>query len=519
MKRIILMVCAALVALVACEKQPIENPVNEGSEIVFNLTATHPEDTKAVKTGWETNDVIFVFFSGQAAPKYLEMKWNGTAWVNTEKNSLALAESETGTMRAVYLPFDSDAIVNDDGAGNFIFNKMSYTYYLTATLSYTVTSGEVSGSFNMQIPEGYVQFFLDDETATDPAAEIELREPNLTPQYIRSISANCSTVNVFTQAHGAPIDGYLYDKESKATGEKKGWLFSGILAASARNAKTNYHFTLVKGGWQGNYYSKAFSGEKLYTGDASDRAVKLPALTSWTAITDYKPIDMNCEYNGKRIYWASRNVGATSDFPTADTDAARHATWGDYFAWGETAPYYAAGHAYDNDCTNWAAGKTGYNWASYQWETAGDGTKFSKYTADKDSYATNGTADGLTVLEAADDAANANLGGIWRMPTYYEWGVLRDNYDWTWDDTNKGRVVTIKDGTAWTDPTIFLPAAGCRSGQSLTASAGNTALYWYSDLDTTTPNEAYHLDAGKDYVHHKSYYNRFYGLTIRAITD
>ena len=346
-----------------------------------------------------------------------------------------------------------------------------------------------------------------------------MREPNLTPQYIESISADCSTVNTFALAHGAPLYGYLYDKEAKATGEKKGWLFSGVLAAGARNTATDYHFTLVKDGWQGDYYSKTFAGKTLKATGSTSRAVKLPALTSWTPITDYKPIDMNCEYNGKRIYWASRNLGATSDFPTADTDDARHATWGDYFAWGETAPYYAAGHAYDNDCTNWAAGKTGYNWASYQWETAGDGTKFSKYTADKDSYATSGTADGLTVLEAADDAANANLGGIWRMPTYYEWGVLRDNYDWTWDDTNKGRVVTIKDGTAWTDPTIFLPAAGCRSGQGLTASAGKTALYWYSDLDTTTPNEAYHLDADKDYVHHKSYYNRFYGLTIRAITE
>ena len=112
MKRIILMVCAALVALVSCEKQPVENPSNEGSEIVFNLSATHPGDTKAVKTGWEENDVIFVFIQGQTAPAYLEMKWDGSSWVNTSKGLSAIADGSV-SMRAVYLPFGSTATVSN----------------------------------------------------------------------------------------------------------------------------------------------------------------------------------------------------------------------------------------------------------------------------------------------------------------------------------------------------------------------------------------------------------------------
>ena len=85
---------------------------------MFKLSATHPDDTKAVKAAWEENDVIFVFFSGQASPKYLELKWDGTTWKNTPKNELALADSETGTLRAVYLPFGSNASVSADG-GSF----------------------------------------------------------------------------------------------------------------------------------------------------------------------------------------------------------------------------------------------------------------------------------------------------------------------------------------------------------------------------------------------------------------
>lgn len=540
MKRIILMVCAALVALVSCEKQPVETPISEGSKIVFNLSATHPGDTKAVKTAWENGDVIFVFFSGAHAPKYLKMTYNSTtnSWSNVEMNcdseeALGLAENATGTMRAIYLPFDSDAIVNDDGAGNFIFNKVSYTYYLTATLSYTVTGGEVSGSFNMQIPEGYVQFFLDDETATDPNAEIELREPNLTPQCIQSIPANCSTVNVSTQALGAPIEGYLYDKESKATGEKKGWLFSGILAAGARNTEIDYHFTLVQGGWKGNYYSKSFAGKTLYTSDNTGRAVKLPALTSWTPITDYKPIDLGCDVTEsgvtKRVYWSSRNLGACKDRPEGESPdlAERQKTWGDYYAWGATAPHYTEG-AYSNPPT-WAEGKTGYNWASCPYRYSEDVSKFTKYTTDGVYVYYEGVPDGKTVLEAMDDAASVNLQGLWRMPTDGEWTALRneiENFVWAWDGTNGGCTITIKGGTVWEAPTIFLPAAGRRYNNVLQLTFGEAQYgrYWSSSLsynDTAARiilftserefdnNKKYH-DSGDDY--------RSSGCSVRPVS-
>lgn len=78
--------------IVSCNKENATNSnLTEGrpednqspKEIIFDLNANHPDGnpTKAVKTGWEKNDVIYVFFSGQRAPRYLEMKWNGSEWI------------------------------------------------------------------------------------------------------------------------------------------------------------------------------------------------------------------------------------------------------------------------------------------------------------------------------------------------------------------------------------------------------------------------------------------------------
>ena len=68
MKNTFLILCVVILALIACEKQPIEPSVGNGPGVVFNLSATYPDDTKAVKTGWETDYVVFVFIERQTAP-------------------------------------------------------------------------------------------------------------------------------------------------------------------------------------------------------------------------------------------------------------------------------------------------------------------------------------------------------------------------------------------------------------------------------------------------------------------
>ena len=483
MKKALIILASFAAALVSCNQEILDDNLEESTapvgEIVFNLSANHPDGTatKAVKTGWETDDVIFVFFSGQAAPKYLEMKWNGTSWVSTPKNGLALAESETGTMRAVYLPFGNSFTVSSSGTA-FTFGEVTYSYYLTAQLPYTVTGGTVSGTFSMQIPDGYVQFFLDDAAAS-PEVKIELREPHLTPQGITSIAA----------------------EDTKETGESKGYLFSGILADGVRNTATDYYFTLVSGGWQGSYYAKAFAGRTWYRGPTEGRALKMPALGEWTPVTDYILIDLGIDVGGKRIYWAKCNLGAITE-----TD------FGDYFAWGET--------------TGYKGGKTSFIWNNYAWGTAQALTKYCNVS----SNGKDGFTDTLTTLEKEDDAASVALGGIFRMPTSTEISALlatmndTENYTWTWcdgsttkynDSSVKGYMIVKKTSTA----TLFLPAAGQYYGATYRY-GGVDGTYWTSSLNTTgDPDRAWILCFPAGSALRNNGERGVYGFPVRPVSE
>ena len=192
------------------------------------------------------------------------------------------------------------------------------------------------------------------------------------------------------------------------------------------------------------------------------------------------------------LLWATCNVGADSP-----------EDYGDYFAWGETEP------------------KSIYNWSTYKWMTDGmsSWTGVNKYTfADGQTsgvwYNSNGEfiGDNKTILELSDDAANANWGSDWRMPTKEEQDELRNNCTWTWSMKNgiKGYSVTGPNGNS-----IFLPAAGCRYGSDL-YNAGFYGYYWSSSLGAGYSDDAYYLGFNSDYVDWY-YLNRYYGLSVRAV--
>ena len=150
---------------------------------------------------------------------------------------------------------------------------------------------------------------------------------------------------------------------------------------------------------------------------------------------------------GLSVKWATCNVGADSP-----------EDYGDYFAWGETQP------------------KSTYNWSTYKW-SEGDSYYLTKYCTNS-SY---GTVDYKTQLDLSDDAACANWGGSWRMPTHEEFTELREKCSWTWTTQNgvKGYKVTSKTN----GNSIFLPAAGFRYDSSL-GEAGLDGCYWSSSLYT-----------------------------------
>ena len=135
----------------------------------------------------------------------------------------------------------------------------------------------------------------------------------------------------------------------------------------------------------------------------------------------------------------------------------------------------------------------------------------TKYCSDE-SYGQDGFTDSYTTLEASDDAATANWGTNWRMPTQDEMQELIDNCDTTWTaiDGINGLLFTSRvNGRS-----IFLTAAGNYDITSLNnlTTSGN---YWSSSL-TSYPREAwcFYFYYGGQYM--DAHY-RFLGYSVRAV--
>lgn len=179
--------------------------------------------------------------------------------------------------------------------------------------------------------------------------------------------------------------------------------------------------------------------------------------------------------------WADRNIGA--DSPEG---------YGDYFAWGETTP------------------KSTYNWSTYKY-CKGSYDTMTKYN-NNSSY---GTVDNKTVLELSDDAATANWGSNWRMPTHEEHEELNTKCTWTWTTRNgvKGYKVTGPNGNS-----LFLPAAGSCYDSSVSL-VGSGGCYWSGSLNESKLDSSYawgmYFNSGYHYSNVS--YNRNYGLAVRAV--
>jgi len=200
---------------------------------------------------------------------------------------------------------------------------------------------------------------------------------------------------------------------------------------------------------------------------------------------------------GLSVKWAKYNVGAKSE-----TD------FGDYYAWGETEPYYQDGYAYNPNAL-WKPGKeSGYYWPSYRW-CNGDYDSITKYT------------DNLATLAADDDAATAVMGDDWRMPTLSEWQELMDPAKCYWDCTSMKGIPGYTVTSLSTGNYIFLPSAGYRNEQLISnpEDDGIIGYYWSSSL-AGYPWDAHSLffvdekDGGGIYIHEN---NRCYGYTVRAV--
>ncbi len=157
--------------------------------------------------------------------------------------------------------------------------------------------------------------------------------------------------------------------------------------------------------------------------------------------------------------WATCNIGAE-----------KPQDYGDYFCWGETVQ------------------KTGNSgWSDYAYS----GTSWSsmtKYCCSADY----GTVDNKQLLDPEDDAATANWGGDWRMPNWAEQDELKRECNWEWtalEGVNGYKVSSKAEGN---NNFIFLPAAGYRSGSTMTLyKAGEYGNYWSNQVVAKESYQAY----------------------------
>ena len=95
----------ALMALSACNKEE----VTASRTLKLDLNIIHDSDTKAVKTGWESGDKIYVFFGKPAdhtTPAYLTLTFDGSSWTEAWTAGLEaeIAATPSGKLHAIYTP-------------------------------------------------------------------------------------------------------------------------------------------------------------------------------------------------------------------------------------------------------------------------------------------------------------------------------------------------------------------------------------------------------------------------------
>ena len=210
-------------------------------------------------------------------------------------------------------------------------------------------------------------------------------------------------------------------------------------------------------------------GDDSSTDDADDSSDDTDGDSSSEAtgtINGYEYVDL-----GLSVKWATVNIGATLP-----------ADYGNYYAWGET-------------------------------ETKDEYTEDNSVTYGDSSF---GDISG----DATYDAATANWGSSWRMPTEAEYQELKNDCTrtWTTQENSDGEAVNgyLVEGT--NGNSIFLPAAGGRDGSSR-GCAGTHGYYWSSTPDASDGCcYAYILEFSSSY--HGVYVNlRSGGRSVRPVSE
>ena len=184
--------------------------------------------------------------------------------------------------------------------------------------------------------------------------------------------------------------------------------------------------------------------------------------------------------------WATCNVGAK-----------RPSDFGLYFQWGDTK-------GYAKEQVGKGDGKKRFGFGDYKWCSNFEERTFTKYTKPG------------STLELEDDAARANMGGDWHIPSPEQIQELLDNTTrkWSKQDGVNGTLFTSKKDNS---KSIFIPAAGFLDLGFLEAK-NRFCDVWASRLAYSLDNSAESLELSRGYIAQNSFY-RNAGFSIRGVMD
>lgn len=439
MKKVFTLI-GVLLMFAACNQDINEQPAAFDAQVPEEFTvsftigrsdafAEGPQTRATIKSDWGEGDMVFVFFKGIAAPKYMMLYYNGwdKVWEANYMNDLTaadLANAADKKMTAIYMPYGKFFTVMAQG-GNFVFPVGAYNgiFYMAQQVPYACYEGNLIGTLNLVPPalEGSDKYVHFDIAGHYPGHRYSLYQAHVKPLRVANVSAD-GVVTYVKGGKGKALAGYndaIYDMTS----------FSGILDGSAVGKAVDYQFSV-------NDETESV----LYTRDAGTKTLSASKYIGLGDITDELVWNAN-EYvymgfdneAGEKICWAKANLGASSG--SEETEDGRYYTW-----MRTTGRYYP-------------------DWNSYSYSG-------SSYESD-----TN-----------IGDPATAALGGLWRLPTGDEITALFwNNHASGYHDKNKKYV---RYTSHYNGKTIFFRLPGIIGGDGQENRTGYDleGYYWTSSF-------------------------------------